>query len=79
MLPQEVQQEGQAFISWISLFQLSRPVTSLADLSDGAALFDVLACVLVSLVSFRGTLLTLGLATKSIFATRHGLKVQTTG
>lgn len=45
MLPQEIQQEGQAFISWISLFELSRPVTSLADLSDGAALFDVLACV----------------------------------
>ncbi|KAG9100611.1 hypothetical protein FS749_014201 [Ceratobasidium sp. UAMH 11750] len=45
MSPQEIQQESQAFISWLSLFQLSRPVTSLADLSDGAALFDVLAVV----------------------------------
>ncbi|KAF8606522.1 hypothetical protein BDV93DRAFT_553692 [Ceratobasidium sp. AG-I] len=45
MLSQEVQQESQAFISWISSFQLSRPITSLADLSDGTALFDVLACV----------------------------------
>ncbi|KAG8700904.1 hypothetical protein FRC09_005693, partial [Ceratobasidium sp. 395] len=45
MSPQEIQQESQAFISWLSLFQLSRPITSLADLSDGAALFDVLAVV----------------------------------
>ncbi|QRW03820.1 hypothetical protein RhiLY_02819 [Ceratobasidium sp. AG-Ba] len=45
MSPQEIQQESQAFIAWLSLFQLSRPVTSLADLSDGAALFDVLAVV----------------------------------
>ncbi|KAG8733870.1 hypothetical protein FRC11_001080 [Ceratobasidium sp. 423] len=43
MLPQEIQQESQAFISWLSLFKLSRNVTSLADLDDGTVLFEVLS------------------------------------
>lgn len=45
MLPQEIQQESQAFISWLSLFRLSRVVTSLADLDDGTILFEVLSQV----------------------------------
>ncbi|CAE6375269.1 unnamed protein product [Rhizoctonia solani] len=45
MLPQEIQQESQAFISWLSLFKLSRTVTSLADLDDGTVLFEVLSQV----------------------------------
>ncbi|KAL5634762.1 hypothetical protein ACGC1H_002707 [Rhizoctonia solani] len=45
MLPQEIQQESQAFISWLSLFKVSRTVTSLADLDDGTVLFEVLSQV----------------------------------
>ncbi|KAF8674201.1 HOOK protein [Rhizoctonia solani] len=45
MPPPEIQQESQAFISWLSLFKLSRPVTSLADLDDGTVLFEVLSQV----------------------------------
>ncbi|CAE6448801.1 unnamed protein product [Rhizoctonia solani] len=45
MLPQEIQQESQAFISWLSLFKVSRNVTSLADLDDGIVLFEVLSQV----------------------------------
>ncbi|KDN48758.1 hypothetical protein RSAG8_02745, partial [Rhizoctonia solani AG-8 WAC10335] len=45
MLPQEIQQESKAFISWLSLFKVSRPVTSLADLDDGTVLFEVLSQV----------------------------------
>ncbi|CAE6460999.1 unnamed protein product [Rhizoctonia solani] len=45
MLPQDIQQESQAFISWLSLFKLSRTVTSLADLDDGTVLFEVLSQV----------------------------------
>jgi hypothetical protein len=39
--------EASAFIAWLSTFQLSRPVSSISDLSDGSALFDVLSTVLV--------------------------------
>ncbi|CAE6465817.1 unnamed protein product [Rhizoctonia solani] len=45
MLPQEIQQESQAFVSWLSLFKVSRTVTSLADLDDGTVLFEVLSQV----------------------------------
>jgi protein HOOK3 len=51
MLPQEIQQESQAFISWLSLFKLSRAVTSLADLDDGTVLFEVLSQVYVHTIS----------------------------
>ncbi|KAJ3517791.1 hypothetical protein NLJ89_g265 [Agrocybe chaxingu] len=37
--------EIEAFFNFFSTFDLSRPVTSVADLADGAALFDVLSVV----------------------------------
>ncbi|CAG7854040.1 Protein Hook homolog 3 Short=h-hook3; Short=hHK3 [Serendipita indica DSM 11827] len=37
--------QAAAFIAWISTFNLSRPVSSLSDLNDGSALFDVLTVV----------------------------------
>ena len=36
-----------AFLSFFATFDLARPVTSPADLSDGAALFEVLSLVCV--------------------------------
>jgi hypothetical protein len=39
--------EFNAFLSFFATFNLARPVTTVADLSDGAALFDVLALVYV--------------------------------
>ena len=39
--------EADAFFDFLSTFKLSRPVTTIADLSDGAALFDVLSLVYV--------------------------------
>ncbi|KAG8932676.1 hypothetical protein FRC02_000779 [Tulasnella sp. 418] len=39
------ERESSAFLAWITAFELSRPVSSLADLSDGAALFDILSVV----------------------------------
>jgi hypothetical protein len=45
----DLQRESQAFLAWLATFDLSRPVTSLSDLSDGAALFDVLSLMYVSL------------------------------
>jgi hypothetical protein len=41
--------EVAAFLAWLSTFKLSRPVATRADLSDGAALFDVLSTVSVYL------------------------------
>jgi len=41
-------QEIDAFYSFFATFNLSRPVTSVADLADGAALFDVLSVVYVA-------------------------------
>ncbi|KAF8589935.1 HOOK-domain-containing protein [Ramaria rubella] len=43
--------EADAFFDFFATFKLSRPVTTIADLSDGAALFDVLS--LVDEVYFR--------------------------
>ncbi|CAA7267986.1 unnamed protein product [Cyclocybe aegerita] len=37
--------EIEAFFNFFATFDLSRPVTSVADLTDGAALFDVLSVV----------------------------------
>ncbi|KIM31999.1 hypothetical protein M408DRAFT_64288 [Serendipita vermifera MAFF 305830] len=37
--------EASAFIAWFSIFQLSQPVSSISDLNDGSALFDVLGTV----------------------------------
>ncbi|KAF9532408.1 HOOK protein-domain-containing protein [Crepidotus variabilis] len=37
--------EIDAFLNFFATFELSRPVTSVADLADGTALFDVLAVV----------------------------------
>jgi len=42
-------QEIDAFYSFFATFNLSRPVTSVADLADGAALFDVLSVVYVAI------------------------------
>ena len=47
MSEQEIK-EINAFISFFATFDLARPVTTVADLSDGAPLFDVLALVYVS-------------------------------
>lgn len=43
--------ELDAFFHFFATFALSRPVASPADLSDGAALSDVLAIVFVSFLS----------------------------
>jgi len=40
-----LRKEADAFFDFLSKFDLSRPVTSIADLSDGAALYDVLSVV----------------------------------
>ena len=50
--------ELTAFFSFFSTFNLVRTVTSVADLTDGAALFEVLTlvyvlCIKVPLVSLR--------------------------
>ncbi|KAF9505679.1 hypothetical protein BS47DRAFT_1367890 [Hydnum rufescens UP504] len=37
--------ESKAFIAWLKTYGLSRPVRTVSDLSDGAALFDVLSVV----------------------------------
>jgi protein HOOK3 len=39
--------EISAFFSFFATFSLVRPVTEVADLSDGAALFEVLTLVCV--------------------------------
>ena len=49
--------ELNAFLSFFATFDLARPVTTIADLSDGAALFEILSIVCV----FRFTGETLGL------------------
>ena len=40
--------ELNAFFSYFATFDLTRPVTTVADLSDGAALFEILSIVYVS-------------------------------
>jgi protein HOOK3 len=44
-MSEQERKEINAFISFFATFNLARPVTTVADLSDGAALFDVLALV----------------------------------
>lgn len=39
------QRELNAFFSFFATFDLSRPVTDVSDLSDGAAWFEVLCLV----------------------------------
>lgn len=41
--------ETEAFFSFFATYELARPVTTVSDLSDGAALFEVLSlmCVVV--------------------------------
>ena len=41
-------EELDAFVSFLATFELARPVTTVADLADGAALFEVLSLVYVS-------------------------------
>jgi protein HOOK3 len=40
--------ETAAFFSFFAAFNLVRPVTAVSDLSDGAALFEVLSLVCVA-------------------------------
>jgi hypothetical protein len=52
LMSEQERKEINAFISFFATFDLARPVTTVTDLSDGAALFDVLALVYVhSLIS----------------------------
>ncbi|KAG2157579.1 HOOK-domain-containing protein [Suillus bovinus] len=44
-MSEQERKEINAFISFFATFNLARPVTTVDDLSDGAALFDVLALV----------------------------------
>lgn len=43
--------EIDAFFNFFASFDLARPVTTISDLADGAALFEVLSLVCVSVVS----------------------------
>lgn len=43
--------EFDAFLNFFATFKLARPVTAVADLSDGAALFEVLSIVCADLIS----------------------------
>ena len=43
----DLRKETDAFFSFFSTFDLSRPVLAVSDLSDGAALFEVLQIVYV--------------------------------
>jgi len=52
-MSEQERKEIDAFISFFATFDLARPVTTVADLSDGAALFDVLALVYVSIHLIR--------------------------
>ncbi|KAL1730126.1 HOOK protein-domain-containing protein [Schizophyllum commune] len=45
MAPRDEQKEIDAFFHFFASFELSRPVTSISDLSDGAVLFEVLSAV----------------------------------
>ena len=45
--------ELDAFLSFLATFQLTRPLTTPADLCDGAALFEVLSLVYVSVYVAR--------------------------
>ena len=46
--------ELNAFFSFFATFDLARPVTTIADLSDGAALFEILSIVCVFRLTERG-------------------------
>lgn len=43
--------ELSAFFSFFATFDLSRPVTTVADLCDGAALYEVLSVMYVVVIS----------------------------
>ena len=45
--------ETEAFISFFATYELSRSVTTVSDLSDGAALFEVLSLMWVVLSLFQ--------------------------
>jgi len=49
----EDRRELDAFFHFFATFELSRPVTTTSDLSDGAALSDILAIVYVSTLIYR--------------------------
>ena len=48
--------ELNAFFSFFATFDLARPVTTIADLSDGAALFEILSIVCVFRLTESGAL-----------------------
>lgn len=43
MSADSLRKEQDAFFSFFATFQLTRPVTTISDLSDGAALFEILS------------------------------------
>jgi len=49
----EDRRELDAFFHFFATFELSRPVTTTSDLSDGAALSDILAIVYVFTPIYR--------------------------
>lgn len=51
----ETQRELDAFFALFGTFELSRPVVSVSDLSDGAPLFEILQfmCVLVPFIQMQ--------------------------
>jgi protein HOOK3 len=51
-MAESLRTEADAFFEFLATFKLSRPVTTIADLSDGAALFDVLSLVYVRFPMF---------------------------
>lgn len=65
--------ELDAFISFFATFDLSRPPTTVADLSDGAVLFEVLASLCVASSGIRSLHLTTGfmVGTQTIFVSRR--------
>jgi protein HOOK3 len=49
-MSEQERKEFNTFLSFFAAFNLAWPVTTVADLSDGAALFDVLALVYVPFI-----------------------------
>lgn len=43
----EFEQEFDAFLHFFATFELARPISVISDLSDGAALFEILSIVYV--------------------------------
>lgn len=64
--------ELDAFFHFFATFNLSRPVTAPSDLSDGAALSDILAIVCVSISLYLLTTDDLWLVTQGT-SRQHGL------